>query len=116
MSGLRRCECGRLFKIENGGPEAMRPDGTFPKHLCGRCKRSQDLILAAVEKLKEDDFRFTVEVSGPPWDVYYVRELGGRPALLAVRLVDGHAEIGTVGEADWDADKMIASLRQAGPN
>ncbi len=39
MSGIRRCdECGKLFKIEDDGPEPMRADGTFPKHVCPKCK------------------------------------------------------------------------------
>jgi hypothetical protein len=38
MSGIRKCdECSELFKITNAGPEAMRVDGTFPRHVCLRC-------------------------------------------------------------------------------
>ena len=38
MSGIRRCDqCGNLFKIQNDGPEAMRADGTFPRHRCAKC-------------------------------------------------------------------------------
>lgn len=39
MSGLRRCEkCGKLVKIQNDGPETMRADGSFPEHVCSKCK------------------------------------------------------------------------------
>lgn len=38
MSGIRRCaKCSKLFKIQNAGPEAMRSDGSFPKHVCPTC-------------------------------------------------------------------------------
>jgi hypothetical protein len=39
VSGVRTCaECGKLFKIENEGPEPMRRDGSFPRHVCAVCK------------------------------------------------------------------------------
>lgn|SRR5512135_202445 len=117
MSGLRRCEeCGNLFKIQNDGPEPMKSDGTFPKHVCGQCKRVREALLEAASKLSEGDFRFSVEVDGPPWDVYYVPLLGNRPALLAVRIVDDHVEIGSVGEAHFDEEQMKKCLREGGPS
>ena len=117
MSGLRRCnECGNLFKVQDAGPEPMQSDGTFPKHVCGRCLRTREAILDAIAKLREEDFRFTVEVTGPPWDVYYVSMLGNRPALVAVRLVEGRAEIGAIGEAHFDEEQMKKRLREGSPS
>jgi len=49
MSGLRRCDnCGNLFKIQNDGPEAMRGDGTFPRHVCSKCKDPVGFSIAKI--------------------------------------------------------------------
>lgn len=43
MSGIRKCaECGKLFKIENEGPEPMLSDGTFPRHVCSECRSTEE--------------------------------------------------------------------------
>ena len=63
MSGIRRCEkCGSLFKIQNDGPEAMRGDGTFPRHVCAKCH-----VVPGLRGLR------------------FVADLGGSPALWEVK-------------------------------
>lgn len=52
MSGIRTCSlCGNLFKVENAGVEAMRSDGTFPKHACPKCTIPQVTNAAVSEFL-----------------------------------------------------------------
>ena len=69
-------------------------------------ERAEALIRQALQRLKEEDYRYSVEAVGPPWDVYYVADLAGQPAMVAVRLVDGQAEVGGVGKGDWDEERM----------
>jgi hypothetical protein len=65
MSGIRRCNCGRLFRLqEDEKAEALR-DGLFARSICAKCKEStqEDLIreradLAAeyaIQRLVESD-------------------------------------------------------------
>lgn len=50
MSGIRKCaECGKLFRIQNAGPEAMRSDGTFPRHVCPRCRGDVEAVIVKVQ-------------------------------------------------------------------
>jgi hypothetical protein len=83
-------------------------------------KRADEIVREAVERLNGTDYRFSVHAVGPPWDVYYAGSIGcgrvgcanreGRPALIAVRIVKGCAEVGGLGEVYWDEDKMQAYL------
>ena len=52
-TGIRKCsKCGRLFKIKNAGPEPMSPGGTFPAHLCSKCRDPKP----ETEPRRSDDF------------------------------------------------------------
>lgn len=56
MSGLRKCaECDGLFRIDDDGPEPMRRDGTFPRHVCGRCNYLMD-VLEGLRELGKTQF------------------------------------------------------------
>ncbi len=94
----------------------MRADGSFPKHICAKCRGTKEALIEVMAKLQPSDFKFTVEAWGTPWDVYRTPKLGDRPALLAVRLVNGHAELGAIGEEHWDENKMKDALQKAKPN
>ena len=81
-----------------------------------RHAKAERLIIEAISRLEEEDFRFTVEVNKIPWEVYYVANLAGKPATIALRLavVDGVKRpiIGAVGAGDWDEEKMATDLRR----
>ena|SRR5271157_2186913 len=117
MSELQRCRCGRLFKTSSVGLKSTPADGSSDEPTCPRCVHADQKVKEALSRLKESDFRFSVEVNKIPWDVYYVASLAGRSATVAIRLeiVDGHnrAVVGAVGEGDWDEAMMIEFLKQA---
>lgn len=90
MSGLRRCaECQRLFKIRDAGPEPMRPDGTFPRHVCGRCT-AEKRFAPLMEQLRVLGWASAVERSPGGLECLYVRAEGG------VRLVASDPDEGEV--------------------
>lgn len=90
----------------------MDADGSFPKHVCPRCNKDSKEILDALDKVGEKDFRFTIEMPNASWDVFYLKQLAGRPATVAIRMLDNKIQVGAVGEGDWNEDKMRRSLQQ----
>lgn len=54
---------------------------------------NEALLREKLASLDEDDFLFSVEVLGAPWDVYRIYDHGTR-GVVALRIVDDELEIG----------------------
>lgn len=94
MSGIRKCaDCGRLFRIENDGPEAMRGDGTFPRHTCQKCIQLR-AILHALSMWPDTETQFVRMGSGPEAKLVYPRK-DQEALVLSVR---------------WEGDKLAADV------
>ena len=82
--------------------------------LCSKCVYGEKLLIDAIAKLKEKDFRYTVEANSILWDVYYISDLAKKPALIAFRVIKKDGEdysiIGAIGDGNWTKEKMIKSL------
>ncbi len=87
MSGIRTCgTCGELFRIENDGPEAMRSDGTFPRHECRRCHYLM-VVLAGLSDLRGAKRHLVKLGTGPRAQVVMPHE-GQEARVLSIWWVD----------------------------
>jgi hypothetical protein len=97
MSGLRKCAtCGELHRIENEGPEPMRPDGSFPGHECWRCGYLKD-VLAGLSGCGKTQFVKTG--MGVVGHVVAPHE-GGQAHVLSFRWKDKETVIASLGEEE----------------
>lgn len=85
MSGLRKCaDCDRFFKIEDDGPEAMRGDGTFPRHACKRCVHLRG-VLHALSLWPDTETQFVRTGGGPEAKLIFPRGDTQEALVLSVR-------------------------------
>lgn len=76
---------------------------------------SRELILQTIQRLREEDYVFTVTAHGTPWDVYRFT-LHGRRGTLALRLVQQTPEIGVFRAGELTESEVLDQLQKDGPN
>lgn len=74
-----------------------------------------DLILSTCQRLREEDYVFTVEAQGTAWDVYRF-VANGRRGTLALRILKGRAEVGLFKAGDLSEDEVFRELQKSSPN
>lgn len=76
---------------------------------------ARKFILGTVGDLDRDDFAFSVDAVGTPWDVYRFRR-HGRRGMLAVRLVDGLPEVGFFAPGEYTKEEVARQIAEDAPN
>lgn len=75
-----------------------------------------EFIMETCSKLKEDDHAFTVEALGTPWDVYRFVAKNGQPGTVAIRRVNGEAEIGLFRAGTLTESEVVQGLVEKAPS
>jgi len=77
---------------------------------------ARDFILAICSKLKEEDFAFTVNAAGTPWDVFRFTTPANQKGMVAYRMVDGRHEIGFFRKGEWTPADIEQYLNEGAPS
>jgi hypothetical protein len=65
--------------------------------------------------LRKEDYAFTIEVLGTPWDVYrFTRD--GKKGMLAFRMVKGQFEIGFFRAGEFNEDEIAKTIVENAPS
>lgn len=76
----------------------------------------KDFILAICSKLKEEDFAFTVNAAGTPWDVFRFTTPAKQKGMVAYRLVAGRHQIGFFRKGEWAPADIELALSESAPS
>lgn len=60
--------------------------------------------------LREEDFAFTVEAQGTPWDVYHLTDREGKKGMIAFRQVNGQWQIGFLRAGEFTPEEVTREL------
>jgi hypothetical protein len=74
-------------------------------------KSYQPLIINICNNLKENDFMFSVEAQGTPWDVYRFC-CSGVEGTIAFRIINNNMEIGILRKGHLSETEIIDTLNQ----
>ena len=79
---------------------------------------AKEYVLETVtDYLRKEDFAFTLTIpqTGPAWDVYHFTR-AGRKGMLALRVVDGHPEVGFFRAGKFTEAEVTKALLATSPN
>lgn len=76
---------------------------------------TREFIRDTCAALKEDDYQFSVDARGTPWDAYYFTAKGYR-GTVAFRIIEGQLEIGVFQRGEMTAEAVVAVLIEGAPN
>jgi hypothetical protein len=76
----------------------------------------EDYILETVAGyLQKENYAFTIEVLGTPWDVYrFTRD--GKKGMLAFRMIKGKFEIGFFRAGEFTEDAVAQAIVENAPS
>lgn len=60
--------------------------------------------------LRPENFAFTVEARGTPWDVYRMTDKEGKAGMVAFRGVNGNWEIGFFKAGEFTPEEVVQAL------
>jgi hypothetical protein len=60
--------------------------------------------------LKPENFAFTVEALGTPWDVYRLTDKEGKAGMIAFREINGRWEIGFFRAGEFTPEEVVREL------
>lgn len=73
---------------------------------------AEEFIRDALGALSEDDYAFSVECMGTPWDVYRLTR-AGRRWTTAFRVLDGQLQVGLFMVGELTGDEVVNNLHTA---
>lgn len=60
--------------------------------------------------LKKENYAFTVDAIGTPWDVYYLTDRDGKEGMIAFRLKGEQWEIGFLQAGEFTPEQVAEAL------
>jgi hypothetical protein len=78
--------------------------------------KTREFVLETVTKhLRKEDYVFTLQVHGPPWDVYRFKRVG-KQGMLALRMIEGAPEIGFFCAGEFTEEEIVRALFEEAPS